>query len=59
MIQSQLVAKPRLGRPKAPLPWYMRNTNRKSLHTIPDKLHRQLSRCADPAARRLILGTSR
>ena len=31
----------------------------KSEYAARYKLHRQLSRCADPAARRLILGTSR
>jgi hypothetical protein len=61
MIQSQVVAKPRRGRPKEPLPWYMHETNRKSLR--PDertnKLQRQVEACKTTAARRLILGTSR
>ena len=48
-----------LGRVAKPLPWYMRETNRKSLHTIPDTFHRQLERCADPEARRILLGTSK
>jgi hypothetical protein len=47
------------GRIGSPLPWYMHETNRKSLHTLPSKLHRQIEACADPAARRLILGTSK
>ena len=42
-----------------PLPWYMHETNRKSQHTVPLTFKRQLERCADPEARRLLLGTSR
>ena len=47
------------GRIAKPFPWYMHETNRKSRHTVPLTLNRQLESCADPEARRLLLGTSR